>query len=125
MKIKGIALLIALIFPGFSFSYDLGDYLRDEMNREYTGWFSPTPYRSTSEIKRDLGGIMKAAAGCGHARQRYFSEGTESRKGENYCEDVEDFKGEFFPRLKLSDRSLITEEVVSMLYRFFGYDMMD
>lgn len=118
-------LFIALIFPGFCFSYDLGDILRYEMNREYTGWFSPTPYSSTSEIKRDLGGIMKAAAGCGHARQRYYSEEITSRKGLNYCEDVKDFKGEFFPRLKISDKSLITEEVLSMLYRFFEYDGMD
>jgi len=107
------------------YSYELDSYLRDLMNRDYTGWFSPKPFRSTYDIKKDLGSIMKAAAGCGHARKRYFERGAESSKGESYCEDVEDFKGKFFPRLKMTDKSFVTKEVESMLYRFYHYDMMD
>lgn len=102
------------------------DNFSHEMKREYTGKLPLAPFQSTKEIKKKLDSIMNAASDCGHARYNYFTHGKPfDSMNRSHCDDVEDFKGKFFPRLRVSDKELITDSVRSLLYKFYGYDVMD
>ena len=122
-------LLLFIFISNNSFSQseeELVSYLGAHMRIEYSGWFAPKPFTSREEVREEFDSIMKAAAGCGNARQHYIATGRDSSNGVSYCRRVEKFKSTFFPRLFLTEKKyFLDQEFISRISRFYAYDMMD